>query len=523
MAANFRVKTTSSFFLFLCLTVILFFTLSCFAADPDPLQDICVADLNSTIKVNGFPCKPEYHMITIPFNLFNSTPTIPNYILAKNFRVDEKVIAIIKSQFSPNAAMAAEFSFKTTSSFFLVLCLTVILFFTLSCFSADPDPLQDFCVADLNSKIKLNGFPCKPDGLMNEPSTANPLGAGLILGDVTAFPGMNTQGLTVSRIDLAPGGIPLHTHPRASEANFIMEGEEVLFGFITTSDVLYSKVMKAKELSIIPRGLVHFAKNVGPGKAIVLAILNSQLPGFATLPNNFFASKPTIPNDILAKNFRVDENVIAMIKSNVKTTSSFFLVLCLTVILFFTLSFADLNSTTNMNGYPCKPESQVTSDDFFFSGLMTGASTDNPLGYGPKVTLASFLVDIRPGGTSPLHVHPRASESHFIIKGEVLVGFVTTTDVLYSKVLKAGEMSIIPRGLVHFVTNVGPKKAILLGIFNSQQPGIARIPDNLFAFTPKIPNYILAKNFRVDEKIIAIIKSKFALNGSLAIGAWEDI
>ncbi|KAI3912849.1 hypothetical protein MKW98_012791 [Papaver atlanticum] len=222
--------------------------------------------------------------------------------------------------------MAVQLSIKTTSSFFLVLCLTVILFFTLSCYSADPDPLQDFCVADLNSTIRMNGFPCKPEsqvtsndfffsGLMTGASTENPFGAGLKFGDVTAFPGLNTQGLTVSRIDIIPGGIiPLHVHPRASEANFILKGK-VFFGLVSTTDVLYSKVMKAKELFIVPRGLVHFAVNVGQRNAIVLAILNSQLPGFSTLPLNLFASTPTIPNYILAKNFRVDEKVIAIIKS----------------------------------------------------------------------------------------------------------------------------------------------------------------------------------------------------------------
>ncbi|MCL7043194.1 hypothetical protein MKW94_023428 [Papaver nudicaule] len=222
--------------------------------------------------------------------------------------------------------MAANCNIKTTSSFFLVLCLTVILFFSLPCFSADPDPLQDICVADLNSTIIMNGFPCKPasqvtsddffySGLMNEASTDNPYGFGRRPGDVTYFPGLNTQGLTVSGVDLAPGGIiPLHVHPRASESNYIIHGE-VLFGFITTTDVLYAKVMKPGEVSIIPRGLVHFAVNVGPKKAFLLAIFNSQRPGTANIPTNLFASNPTIPNDILAKNFRVDEKIIAIIKS----------------------------------------------------------------------------------------------------------------------------------------------------------------------------------------------------------------
>ncbi|MCL7037886.1 hypothetical protein MKW94_010736 [Papaver nudicaule] len=222
--------------------------------------------------------------------------------------------------------MAAKFSIKTTSSFFLVLCSFGILFFSLSCFSADPDPLQDICVADLNSTIIMNGFPCKPvsqvtsddfffSGLMNGASTDNPDGQGVSRGDVTTFPGLNTQGLAVNRVDLARGGIiPLHTHPRASESNFVIEGE-VLFGFITTTDVLYTKVMKPGELSIIPRGLVHFAANVGPQKAVLLAIFNSQRPGTARIPSNLFASNPEIPNDILAKNFRVDEKIIAIIKS----------------------------------------------------------------------------------------------------------------------------------------------------------------------------------------------------------------
>ncbi|KAI3912847.1 hypothetical protein MKW98_012789 [Papaver atlanticum] len=222
--------------------------------------------------------------------------------------------------------MAVKFSIKTTSSFFLVLYSSVILFFTLSCFSADPDPLQDICVADLNTTIIMNGYPCKPEsqvtsndfffsGLMTAASTANPFGIGLKRGDVTTFPGLNTQGLTVSRIDLTPGGIiPLHVHPRASQANLLIKGK-IYFGFVTTTDLLYAKVMKPGELNIIPRGHVHFAANVGPGNAVVLAILNSQLPGFSTLPLNLFASTPIIPNYILAKNFRVDEKIIAIIKS----------------------------------------------------------------------------------------------------------------------------------------------------------------------------------------------------------------
>ncbi|KAI3873334.1 hypothetical protein MKX03_003203 [Papaver bracteatum] len=128
-------------------------------------------------------------------------------------------------------------------------------------------------------------------GLINEASTENPLGLGVRFGEVNTFPELNTLGLSINRIDLATGGIvQIHTHPRATEANFVIKGE-VLFGFLTTTNVLYAKVMKAGELSIIPRGLVHFAINVGREKALVISTFNSQLPGFASIPLNLFASK----------------------------------------------------------------------------------------------------------------------------------------------------------------------------------------------------------------------------------------
>ncbi|RZC51816.1 hypothetical protein C5167_020245 [Papaver somniferum] len=167
---------------------------------------------------------------------------------------------------------------------------------------------------------------------------------------------------------------------------------------------------------------------------------------------------------------------MAAAKFSIKTTSPFFLVLCLTVFLFFTLScfadpdelqdfcVADLNATTILNWFPSKPVSEVTSNDFFYSGLVKEASTANPLGLGVRlgdvnnfpglntVGLSVNRADFAPGGVIPLHTHPRASEAVFIIKGEVLVGFITTTNVLYSKVLKAGEMFIVPKGLVHLIS-----------------------------------------------------------------------
>ncbi|KAK1644799.1 hypothetical protein QYE76_062604 [Lolium multiflorum] len=100
--------------------------------------------------------------------------------------------------------------------------LFTMLLLAPSILATDPDPLQDFCVADLNGKaISVNGHPCKPmseagdDFLfssklamagtsrrMDRPSQARCCGG----------PGTNTLGVSMNRVDFAPGG----TNPRTS-------------------------------------------------------------------------------------------------------------------------------------------------------------------------------------------------------------------------------------------------------------------------------------------------------------------
>ncbi|KAF8408007.1 hypothetical protein HHK36_007147 [Tetracentron sinense] len=295
----------------------------------------------------------------------------------------------------------------------------------------------------------------------------------------------------MSRVDLAPGAInPPHSHPRASQIGVIIKGK-VLVGFVTTANVFYSKVLKAGDMFVIPRGLVHFELNVGKGKALFLPAFNSQMPGIVILPTTLFASTPPIPNDVLTKGFQIDA------KSTLETLQTIF-----------------------VNGFPCKPLSEVKSDDFFFDGLRTEGNTTNV--FGSKVTSAFVTdfpglntlgilmsrVDLAPGGINPPHSHPRASQTGVIIKGKVLVGFVTTANVFYSKVLKAGDMFVIPRGLVHFELNVGKGKALFLPAFNSQLPGLVVLPTTLFASTPPIPNDVLTKGFLIDAKVISDIRSK---------------
>ncbi|KAI7755583.1 hypothetical protein M8C21_015384 [Ambrosia artemisiifolia] len=196
--------------------------------------------------------------------------------------------------------------------------------FLASFASADPDMLQDVCVADPNSGVKLNGFPCKSNisandfffmGLKNPGLTNNTFGATVTAANVQQIPGLNTLGVSMARIDYAPGGInPPHTHPRATEIVFVLEGE-LDVGFITTDNKLFPKTIKKGEVFTFPRGLIHFQINNGKVPAAVIAGFNSQLPGTQRVADALFASSPTVDDVVLAKTFQVETKVVEKIKS----------------------------------------------------------------------------------------------------------------------------------------------------------------------------------------------------------------
>ncbi|CAA2993466.1 germin 5-1 [Olea europaea subsp. europaea] len=209
----------------------------------------------------------------------------------------------------------------TGSGILLVLMMAIAV---LIGESADPDMLQDLCVADLTSDVKVNGFACKSNAtsedffstvLAKPGATNNSMGSLVTGANVQRIPGLNTLGVSLSRIDYAPGGLnPPHTHPRATEMVFVLEGE-LDVGFITTANVLYSKSIKKGETFVFPKGLVHFQKNNGKVHAAVIAAFNSQLPGTQSIAATLFAASPPVPDNVLTKAFQVGTKEVEKIKS----------------------------------------------------------------------------------------------------------------------------------------------------------------------------------------------------------------
>ncbi|ESQ36707.1 hypothetical protein EUTSA_v10008737mg [Eutrema salsugineum] len=194
----------------------------------------------------------------------------------------------------------------------------------------DPDALQDLCVADISHGTKLNGFPCKETSNitssdfffagLSKPAIINSTKGSAVTGaNVEKIPGLNTLSVSLARIDYAPGGVnPPHTHPRATEIVFVLEGE-LEVGFITTGNKLFSKTIRIGEVFVFPRGLVHFQMNNGKSPASVLSAFNSQLPGTVSVAAALFAAEPPLPENVLTKTFQVGTKMVDKIKERLST------------------------------------------------------------------------------------------------------------------------------------------------------------------------------------------------------------
>ncbi|KAL6623305.1 hypothetical protein ACP70R_033184 [Stipagrostis hirtigluma subsp. patula] len=210
-------------------------------------------------------------------------------------------------------------------AFFLAALLALSCF---DAFASDPSLLQDFCVADKSSTVRVNGFACKNandvvaedfffKGLHLAGNTTNKQGSNVTAVNVAQIAGLNTMGISLVRIDYAPYGLnPPHTHPRATEILTVLEGQ-LYVGFVTSNpdNKLLTKVLGKGDVFVFPQGLIHFQFNYGTSKAVAIAGLSSQNPGVITVANTVFGSEPSISDDILAKAFQVDKNIIDRIQA----------------------------------------------------------------------------------------------------------------------------------------------------------------------------------------------------------------
>ncbi|XP_027348540.1 putative germin-like protein 9-2 [Abrus precatorius] len=159
---------------------------------------------------------------------------------------------------------------------------------------------------------------------------------------------------------------------------------------------------------------------------------------------------------------------------------------------------------------------------FTFTGfrVFVGQNTPPPTFKVTKASMAEFpalmgqsvsyaVLQYPNGSINPPHTHPRSAELLFVVEGALQVGFVDTTNKLYTQSLQTGDMFVFPKGLVHFQHNADEKNpAVAISAFGSANAGTISLPNTLF--NTSIDDTVLALAFKTDVATIQNLKKRFA-------------
>jgi hypothetical protein len=92
---------------------------------------------------------------------------------------------------------------------------------------------------------------------------------------------------------LSPCGINLpHTHPRATEINFSVDGDFIVGFYQENSGAFIMNEIHKNQVAVFPQGAIHFEQNLNCVPATFVAAFNSEDPGVLTIANAFFGSLP---------------------------------------------------------------------------------------------------------------------------------------------------------------------------------------------------------------------------------------
>ncbi|KAA8544267.1 hypothetical protein F0562_022279 [Nyssa sinensis] len=164
---------------------------------------------------------------------------------------------------------------------------------------------------------------------------------------------------------------------------------------------------------------------------------------------------------------------------------------------------------------------QVNGTFFTFTGMRLLFGAEPPVTFKVlKSSIAEFpalngqsvsyaVLQFPASSANPPHTHPRSAELLFLAYGTLQVGFVDTTNELFTQTLQAGDIFVFPKGLVHFQYNADEKNpALAISGFGSANAGTVSVPTNVF--TTGIDDNILAKSFKTDIATIQQIKAALA-------------
>ncbi|KAF5748445.1 hypothetical protein HS088_TW04G00399 [Tripterygium wilfordii] len=200
------------------------------------------------------------------------------------------------------------------------------------------------------------------------------------------------------------------------------------------------------------------------------------------------------------------------------STNKFFFLLLASFAIAQVVQAGDADITSD---FLAPPGATVDGNFFTYTGMRNLVNEKPPANFTvKKVSMAEFpalngqsvsyaVLQFPTGTINPPHTNSRSTGLLFVIRGSLEVGFVDTTNKLYTQTLQTGDMFVFPKGLIHYQYNADPEKiALAIAAFGNASAGTEPLLATLFA--TNIDENISAKSFNTDVATIQALKASLA-------------
>jgi oxalate decarboxylase len=116
--------------------------------------------------------------------------------------------------------------------------------------------------------------------------------------------------------------------------------------------------------------------------------------------------------------------------------------------------------------------------------------------------MSLYKVTLEPNGVREPHWHQNADELGYCLQGEALVTFYHTADLKETFLVTAGDVFLIPSGALHYISNVGKDKLLLLLQFSNDNPEEFSLSSTINAFS----NAVLGNTWGVEKEVFTAFK-----------------
>lgn len=264
-----------------------------------------------------------------------------------------------------------------------------------------------------------------------------------------------------------------HWHPNANELSYCIEGKGLItiFGPEASRDTFS---IESGVLSFVPMGSLHYIENIGDIPLKLFICFDNANPEDLDLTSSISA----MPEQVLGTTFQITPSFFAGLHTSLDP-------------IFITDKPHTPRLLDSWKSNRFKMDIESTYPQVSTSGGWVKMSNGFLL---PALQgLAMYSLQLDKGGVREPHWHPNSHELNYLFQGNARISLLSPGGDVNTFDMKAGDMSFLPRGYLHYIENRGLDPARFAVFFNNIFPSDIGLSGALGAYS----NEVLASLFKV--------------------------